>query len=64
MDMYTQTQIENLYLEGTTGDDTLTGGEGDDSLYGKRGDDELYGGKGDDTLRGTDPSLIAPGEAW
>ncbi len=41
-----------LFLEGTSGNDTLTGQALNDWLDGKEGDDTLYGGDGDDSLLG------------
>lgn len=44
--------IQNLTLNGTTGNDTLTGGAGNDTLNGQAGNDTLNGGAGNDTLNG------------
>ncbi|WP_198037855.1 M10 family metallopeptidase C-terminal domain-containing protein [Rhodobacter xanthinilyticus] len=46
------TETEDQYLTGGTGDDTIYGGAGDDLLTGNEGDDEIYGSSGDDGLRG------------
>lgn len=44
--------VQNLTLNGTTGNDTLTGGTGNDTLNGQAGNDTLNGGAGNDTLNG------------
>lgn len=44
--------VQNLTLNGTTGNDTLTGGAGNDTLNGQAGNDTLNGGAGNDTLNG------------
>lgn len=44
--------VQNLTLNGTTGNDTLTGGAGNDILNGGAGNDTLNGGAGNDTLNG------------
>ncbi|WP_246881469.1 putative Ig domain-containing protein [Acidovorax sp. JG5] len=44
--------VQNLTLNGTTGNDTLTGGAGNDTLNGQAGNDTLNGGVGNDTLNG------------
>ncbi len=44
--------VQNLTLNGTTGNDTLTGGAGNDTLNGQAGNDNLNGGAGNDTLNG------------
>ena len=59
--VWTPTDVRDLVLTGTDGDetirgfstdDTLDGGAGDDTLWGLRGDDTLEGGAGADTLYG------------
>jgi Ca2+-binding RTX toxin-like protein len=40
------------FIDGGSGDDTLTVERGDTALFGKRGDDVLYGGHGDNFLVG------------
>ena len=44
--------IENFYITGGAGGDTITGGAGADRLTGGAGADTLYGGAGADTLIG------------
>ena len=44
--------IENFFLVGGDGDDTLTGGAGNDRLYGGDGDDTISTGGGDDVVIG------------
>ena len=44
--------LEDDYLYGGAGNDTLSGQNGDDELYGEEGDDILYGGNGNDLLSG------------
>lgn len=48
------TGIENGYLDGFFGDDTLTTGDGADLLNGNLGNDTLNAGAGDDRLLGGD----------
>lgn len=43
---------DDLFLFGTSGDDSLFGGRGNDTLYGGEGDDQLFGGAGNDVLIG------------
>lgn len=47
-------RVENLVLDGTTGNDTLRGMGGDDVLSGLGGKDQLQGGAGNDRLLGGD----------
>lgn len=42
--------IEESYLYGYKGDDTITGSEGNDIIYGNQDDDSIYAGKGDDKI--------------
>lgn len=44
--------VQNMTLNGTTGNDTLTGGAGNDTLNGQAGNDSLNGGAGNDSLNG------------
>ncbi len=43
---------DDVALDGTDGDDTLTGGAGDDTIRGGDGNDTLSGGGGEDDLSG------------
>ncbi|MEZ5841016.1 MAG: cadherin domain-containing protein [Hyphomicrobiales bacterium] len=52
----------NDTLMGGLGDDTLLGGLGDDVLDGGAGDNELHGGAGNDTLIGTVPGDVLYGD--
>ncbi len=45
-------KVEDGYLTGTAGADTLDGGQGDDRLFGMEGADSLIGGTGDDRMSG------------
>ncbi|MEM1047722.1 MAG: calcium-binding protein [Pseudomonadota bacterium] len=45
-------KVEDGYLTGTAGADTLDGGQGDDRLFGEDGADSLIGGTGDDRMSG------------
>lgn len=44
--------VQNLTLNGTSGNDTLNGGAGNDTLNGQAGNDRLNGAAGNDTLNG------------
>ena len=46
--------LTDAYLEGSTGNDTMTGGVGNDHFIGGAGDDTLNGGDGADLLDGGD----------
>lgn len=50
-----------LYLQGTSGDDTIGGTSGDDGIYGLAGNDILHGGAGNDTLDGGDGNDVLDG---
>ena len=54
------TDVEKLWVRGTTANDLLAGGAQDDYLYGWSGDDYLYGGSdsADDELHGDDGNDI------
>lgn len=51
-DMVLQASEGNDVLQGYASDDLLSGLEGNDQLYGKAGNDTLLGGEGQDTLDG------------
>ena len=53
----------NLWLDGTSGADTIVGGSGDDILKGLAGNDRLYGGDGADTLKGGSGADLLTGGA-
>jgi Ca2+-binding RTX toxin-like protein len=44
--------VQSLYVNGGSGDDTLSGGDGNDTLTGASGLDSIYGGGGDDRING------------
>lgn len=56
-------KLDDLFLDGTSGDDALFGGQGNDFLYGGEGDDQLFGGNGDDLLVGGQGADILSGGA-
>lgn len=51
-DTFTNKTSVLSFVEGGTGNDTLTGGSGTDYLYGEAGKDKLYGNGGNDKLYG------------
>ena len=55
--------VADVFLTGTSGDDTLLGSGGDDSLYGGLGNDTLAGGAGNDLLDGGSGNDIMIGGA-
>ena len=52
------TPPQDLRLNGTSGNDTLTGGAGDDTIWGYDGEDTLHGGAGDDFIHGNNGADI------
>jgi len=55
--------IEDQFIIGTNGDDSLPGGDGDDTIVGRDGDDTIDGGGGNDELSGNrDDDLIWGGD--
>ena len=52
------TPPQDLRLNGTSGNDTLTGGAGDDTIWGYDGEDTLHGEAGDDFIHGNDGADI------
>lgn len=46
----TSAASQNVIIEGSDGDDTLSGGRGDDTLAGGAGNDQIAGGDGNDTV--------------
>ena len=55
--------VADIFLTGTSGDDTLLGSGGDDSLYGGLGNDTLASGAGNDLLDGGSGNDIMIGGA-
>ena len=53
--------LEDNFITGGDGNDTISGLEGDDELWGEIGDDMLFGGDGNDILRGgNDLAIVGP----
>ena len=50
-----------MWIDGTSGDDTIEGTSGDDTINGLGGDDTLIGDAGNDTLSGDDGNDILSG---
>lgn len=44
--------VDDSYLYGFKGDDSITGSDGNDVIYGNQGDDSIYAGKGEDKVFG------------
>lgn len=52
-----------MFLNGGTGNDTITGSRDDDSINGDGGDDSVFGGLGNDSVDGGDGNDTLNGEA-
>jgi Ca2+-binding RTX toxin-like protein len=53
-DNFTVPTTQNFYVDGRSGDDTLTGGSGNDTILGGNDKDSVTGGAGHDHLSGND----------
>lgn len=53
---------DNVIIDGTDADETITGGSGEDTLEGGAGDDTVEGGAGDDTVEGGAGDDIVEGD--
>jgi Ca2+-binding RTX toxin-like protein len=62
-DVFTDTGVTELSVDGAAGDDVLTGSSGNDTLNGGDGEDTLYGGSGNDMITGGDGSDTLSGGA-
>jgi Ca2+-binding RTX toxin-like protein len=62
-DVYTETGIAELSVDGGAGNDTFFGNSGNDTLTADAGNDTLTGGLGNDTLSGGDGNDMLYGQA-